>query len=64
VTIKNDGGEKVCTCDADEGCDVFEYSGVLDFTEFVKLLQRNGWKIRKVDDEWFHYCPDHAADVT
>jgi len=48
-------GELECSCDE---CGVTAYGGTLDFREFVATLKEEGWRIRKEDDEWCHYCCD------
>jgi hypothetical protein len=55
--IRREGDEHLCECD---GCGATEYSGTLGFLEFVRDLKEQGWKVRKEEDEWVHYCPDCA----
>jgi hypothetical protein len=54
--IRKSKGEFMAECD---GCGHPEYGGTLDdFREFVEDLKEQDWKIRKVEDEWQHFCPD------
>lgn len=56
--IRTERSELVClVCECNE-CGHEDYGGTLDFAEFVNHLKRTGWKIRKVDDDWTHTCPD------
>lgn len=33
-------------------CDVYE-----DFGGAIQMAKDEGWKIRKIDGEWQHFCP-------
>lgn len=55
VDRRSKDSEKVAECD---GCGSEEYSGALDFKEFVDWLRQQGWRISKVNDEWTHVCPN------
>lgn len=48
-------GELVCECNE---CGEEIHGGTMEFREFVDDLKRTGWKIRKEEDEWMHFCPD------
>jgi len=51
--LTRDKGEITVACD---DCGSEEYSGVLDFAEFIQWLKEQGWKIRKDGDVWTHTC--------
>lgn len=53
--IRKDKGEYVCTCDE---CGDKNYGGTLEFHDFVQQLKEDGWRIRKDEDEWQHFCPE------
>jgi hypothetical protein len=58
--ITKDGrGEFTAECN---DCGSEEYSGALDFMEFIEYLKEIRWAIRRVVDgndvEYEHYCPD------
>lgn len=46
---------KDITCD---GCWSHEYVDVIGFRNKIKHVKSEGWKIKKVLNEWHHYCPD------
>jgi len=54
--IRKQDGEFVVECN---DCGTRLYGGVIeDFREFVADIKENGWSVRKVEDEWEHYCED------
>lgn len=34
------------------------YTG--DWQECIDQAKEDGWKVKKVNGEWQHFCPDHA----
>ena len=48
------------TASCDHCCIQEEFDG--DFDEIVRQMKENGWKIRKVDDDWLHFCPACVED--
>ena len=54
--IRKEDGEFVCECNE---CGIEEFGGTMeDFREFVQQLKDTGWKIRKLEGEFMHFCPD------
>jgi len=46
---------------ADISCDRCPHSEQhqeTDFYEVIKEMKSDGWKIRRIDEEWEHICPD------
>ena len=41
-----------------DGCWSHEYLDVTGFANKVDKIKNLGWKIKKVLNEWCHYCPD------
>ena len=53
-------GELYVTCD----CCGRELDGIFDdFDEALTSMKANGWKYRKIDDDWYHYCPECAPEM-
>jgi hypothetical protein len=48
------GGEIVVSCDS---CPEVLETETNDFSEARAVMQREGWKVRKIADEWLHGCP-------
>ena len=53
-------GTTTIYCDT-KGCNFeqeFEgFDGEVDFYGAIDEAKKSGWKIRKIDGEWHHYCP-------
>ena len=64
IGYENDGftDRKVC-CDI-PGCEESFYLWDCEFLEFIDEIKNQGWKIKKEDDEWKHYCPEHSHFLT
>lgn len=58
--IRKDHGELVCECD---GCGTEKYGGTLNFQMFVEDIKDEGWKIRKDNGEWCHYCESCVEEM-
>ena len=53
-------GDYYVTCDA---CGK-ELDGVFsDFDEARDSMKTNGWRTRRIGDDWFHYCPECAPEM-
>lgn len=48
------GGKIVFECDM---CDATLETGMTEFDDARLMLKSEGWKARKVADEWVHGCP-------
>lgn len=47
-----------------DGCSVGAACFDADTTqEAVSKAKEAGWKVRKLDDEWHHFCPDCGSDL-
>lgn len=55
MSIYKVANELICECD---GCGQEHCGGTLEWSEFIQDLKDSGWKIRKEEDEWQHYCDD------
>lgn len=53
--IRKDNGELIAECNE---CSAEFAGGAFEWSEFIQDLKDNGWKFRKEDDEWEHFCPD------
>jgi hypothetical protein len=51
-------GEIKVECD---GCGEVYDTGTDDFNDVRTLLKRDGWSIRKIAEEWVHFCPRCGA---
>ena len=56
--IHREDGELMAECD---GCGEEHAGGTLEWSEFIADLKLCGWRIRKVDDSWEHYCEECSA---
>ena len=53
--IDRQGGKLIFECDS---CDATEEFGDDEnFSECWSRLKRDGWRTRKIGDEWVHGCP-------
>ena len=53
MTIDRQKGDLIFECD---GCgEVFE-SNTSDFNSAFNMAKRAGWRARKINDVWSHYC--------
>lgn len=60
IEYDNDDETMTMTCDA-RGCiEDVELEG--SFQDCVDQAKQLGWKIKNVDGEWLHFCPDDARD--
>ncbi|MFI5113527.1 MAG: hypothetical protein ACHP7J_00180 [Terriglobales bacterium] len=57
--LKKHKGELAVECDE---CGTEAFGGTADFQQFIQDIKDQGWKIRKVDDEWVHKCPSCAEE--
>ena len=46
-------GDFSFVCDV---CDAHQDTYTDDFREAVERIKSKGWKIKKIGDEWIHYC--------
>ena len=53
--IDREGKLIVVHCDS---CPEVLKTETADFAEARAIMQREGWKVRKIADEWLHGCPD------
>lgn len=51
---RQNGGILMIECDS---CNEVLDTETKDFSEARALMQREGWKVRKIADEWLHGCP-------
>lgn len=51
---RQNGGILMIECDS---CSEVLDTETKDFSEARNLMQREGWKVRKIADEWIHGCP-------
>lgn len=64
MTISREGREIYFECDAAKGrCAEVCETGTSDFSEALDTAKQEGWKVKKVGDQWEHYCPIHAKDA-
>ncbi len=54
------GSEKTELCCECDGCGQEVFGGTLSFQEFIQDLKGQGWKMRKDEETWEHFCPDCA----
>jgi hypothetical protein len=47
------GGKLVIECDS---CNEVLETDTADFAEARAMMQREGWKVRKIGGEWIHGC--------
>lgn len=41
-----------------------ELDGTFDsFDDAKDSMRFNGWKFRKIGEDWYHYCPECAPDM-
>jgi hypothetical protein len=59
MTIRNHNGEHIAECDE---CGSEVYGGTTEFLDFIQELKNDGWRIRKVEGEWEHYCEACSED--
>jgi hypothetical protein len=61
MTIERDGQEQIVECDR-VGCrETFLITG--DFQSGWKEAAREGWRTRRIGEDWIHGCPKHAREV-
>lgn len=53
--IDRQGGKIVVACDS---CGEELNTETADFAEARAMMQREGWKVRKIVNEWLHGCAD------
>lgn len=51
---RQNGGVIYVECDS---CDKVLDTETKDFEEARDVMKREGWKVRKIADEWLHGCP-------
>jgi hypothetical protein len=51
--IDRQGGQILVECDS---CDEVLETGTNEWSEAMAEMRREGWKARKVADEWVHAC--------
>jgi len=51
---RQNGGIIYVECDS---CDEVLDTETKDFEEARSIMRREGWKVRKIADEWLHGCP-------
>lgn len=51
---RQNGGVIFVECDS---CDEVLDTETKDFDEARNVMKREGWKVRKIADEWLHGCP-------
>lgn len=57
--IDRQGGKVLIECDS---CDeVFEGEDREEFTAVWARAKREGWRTRKIAEEWLHGCPECGA---
>lgn len=49
------GGPIDVHCDT---CPAGLETGTKDFSEARVTMREEGWKARRIDDQWLHFCPD------
>ena len=52
------GGPINVHCDT---CPEAVETGTRDFAEALTLIKDDGWRVRRIGDEWVHFCPDCAV---
>jgi hypothetical protein len=52
---RQNGGIIFIECDS---CDEILDTETKDFDEARNVMRREGWKVRKIADEWLHGCPN------
>jgi hypothetical protein len=59
--IEREGFDREITfyCDA---CSADEETGCTDFDDARACIKRKGWVIKKVGDEWCHFCGQECAN--
>lgn len=55
---RQNGGIILVECDS---CNEVLDTGTKDFSEATAAMRREGWKARKIADEWLHGCPKHGV---
>jgi hypothetical protein len=60
--IKEHSGEFHATCNG-PGCGVTVSADAVDFKDFIAYIKSQGWKIKKVNDNWEHFCCQDCADM-
>lgn len=58
MSIHRENGELVASCD---DCGHEYYGGTLDFSDFIRELKNEEWRIVKDGDQWRHFCTDCTA---
>jgi len=61
MSIERYNGEITFVCDGDRCNEIFE-TGTDEFHEGLRDLKNAGWKVRKVVNEWMHFCPDEEDE--
>lgn len=51
---RQNGGIIYVECDS---CDEVLDTETTDFSEARSIMQREGWRVRKIAEEWLHGCP-------
>jgi hypothetical protein len=52
---RQNGGIIYVECDS---CDEVLDTETKDFEEARNVMRREGWKVRKIAEEWLHGCPN------
>lgn len=52
---RQNGGIIYIECDS---CDEVLDTETKEFEEARSVMRREGWKVRKIADEWLHGCPN------
>ncbi len=58
--IDRDGRFLVFHCDS---CPDYYETDTSDFGEGWDAAKRDGWRAKKISDEWFHTCPECAESL-
>jgi Fe2+ or Zn2+ uptake regulation protein len=58
MTLLYDHPSKELTlwCDGCGEAEVIQLGGVSEFVDFIEVAKENGWLIKKINDEYCHYC--------
>ncbi len=59
MSIRRERGEIVAECNE---CGAEYPGGTLEWGQFIMDLKDEGWRFRKVNDEWEHRCPDCVGE--
>lgn len=55
---RQNGGIIMVECDS---CNEVLDTETKDFSEALSVMRREGWKARKIAEEWLHGCPKHGV---